>query len=130
MPTESPAAWQRADQLRSSDGVASSSGASVEGMGIVRKPTLADVVGVRAGRLDDHLTQVGVRLDELRRRAAEMTGDAEEVVNHQHLGVAVGPGTDADRGNHELPAHLRSQVAQDALEDDRESTRILERVCI
>ena len=43
--------------------------------------------------------EIGVRLDEFRHVAA---GEAQQVVQHQHLAVAVGAGADADRGDRDL----------------------------
>src|ERR1700675_4182648 len=131
MPTDSPAACQLADRPRSCAGVASSSGTSVagtsvEGVGIVGKPALADVVRVCARRADDAIAEVGVWLHEFRYRAAEVTGDAEQVVDDQNLGVAVGSGADTDRGDRQLAGDLRGQVARYPLENHRECPRVLQ----
>ena len=68
---------------------------------LLREAALAHVGGVRVERGADRLADLRVALDEARRAALV---EAEEVVPHEHLAVAVGAGADADRRDRELVA--------------------------
>src|SRR5688500_14273466 len=61
------------------------------GLWIARGP---DIVDVGAPGCDDRLAQPGVLLHERRNRSLEQ---AEDVVAHENLAVAIGAGADADR---------------------------------
>src|SRR5438105_5308593 len=50
----------------------------------------------------------------------------EDVLDDEHLGVAVWPGADADRGNGQRFGHSLAQGARDTLEHDGERSRLFE----
>src|SRR5690606_24815539 len=69
-------------------------GAEVVALGRGGEGPRAHVGGVRGQRLDRRPAEVRVPAHELRQHAVL---DAEDVVEHEHLAVAAGPGADAHR---------------------------------
>ena len=94
-------------------------------MVFVREGASANFVAVLGHGAGDLRFQVGIRFDESRHVTA---GDAEEVVQHQHLAVAVGAGADADRGDRDLLGDFLGQLAGDAFEHHREGAGVLRRL--
>jgi hypothetical protein len=68
--------------------------------------------------------EVGVALDEPRRRAG---AQAHHVLPNEHLGVAVGAGADADRGDADRLGDLGRNPRRHHLHDDRERAGLLQR---
>ena len=71
-----------------------------------------------------HRVHVRVHLHELRGEPPEQ---ADHVVQHEHLAVAVQPAADADRRDRQLLRDQRRELPRDGLEDDGEDARLLER---
>ena len=69
------------------------------------------------------LLQVRIRADKLRRCAV---AEAQQVVQHQNLSVAVGPGADADGRNAEPLRHPRGQLARNSFQHQGKRTGIFE----
>src|ERR1700682_6214245 len=88
MPTLNPAAWHSVDHRRRSAGVSRTLRTSVERGSIVRESPLAHVVGIGTRAGDDATAQVVVGFHEFRNAAPEVAGDPEQVMDHQHLGIA------------------------------------------
>src|SRR5687768_11362990 len=84
----------------------------------------ADVGGILLGRRDETVAELRVLTHERGRKAVE---EAEHVVAHQDLAVAVGPGADADRRHGERARGVAGHFARYRLEDDGERASILQR---
>src|SRR3981081_3995824 len=69
----------------------------------------------------DLFGKLGVSLDELGRLAR---GQAEHVVEHQHLAVRAGAGADADRRDAQSLGDAACELARHSLEHDAERSRI------
>src|SRR5712692_3400184 len=87
------------------------------------KSALGDLARVLLRGPGDLLRQVGVLLDELGRAAR---GQAEQVVDDQHLAVAVRPGTDADGRDAEGRGHLAGELAGDPFQHQAEGAGVLQ----
>src|SRR5437588_8834443 len=86
-------------------------------------PVLVELLG---GGFDS-LSQFGVLANELR----DVIGvEPEDVLDDQHLGVAVRPGTDADGGNGQRFRYALAERAGDAFEHDGKGAGLLERFCV
>src|ERR1700682_532493 len=72
----------------------------------------------------DRLTEFGVLTDELR---DVVRIQAEDILNDEHLGVAMGPGTDADRGDRQSLRDPLAESAGDRFQHDRKCARLLQR---
>src|SRR5258705_9009596 len=79
-----------------------------------------------AGRsVANDLREVRILLHELRR---ELRVHAEQVVDHEHLPVALLAGADADGGDADAAGDLRPERARDGLEDERVAARLFQRL--
>src|SRR4029077_420090 len=88
---------------------------------------VAHVLVEGAGGGLDGLTEFGVLADEFR----DVVGiQSEDVLDDEHLGVALRPRPDADGGHRERFRHPLTKRARDALEDDRKGARCLQRMCV
>ena len=85
-----------------------------------REGAARDILDVGAGRLADHLGQVGVLLDEARHLAVSQ---AEHVLPDQYLGVAVRAGADPDRRDVELGGDPLREVTGHHLHHHAEGAR-------
>ena len=65
-------------------------------LGVSRKLSVLDFLFIAPERLERVSLEVGVRLDKLWHKVIEET---EEVMEHEHLSVAVRASPDADGGN-------------------------------
>src|SRR4029453_6110244 len=83
----------------------------------------ADFAGVGADRFARGGPELGVAFGEAWRRAI---AEAEDVVQHQDLAVAVHAGADADGRNAQARGELGGEVERHALEHDRERARCLD----
>src|SRR5712671_2668201 len=83
----------------------------------------ADLLAIAGRRVADHLREVRILLHELRR---ELRVHAEQVVDHQHLPVALQAGADADGGDADAAGDLRAQLRGNRLEDQRVAARLLQ----
>src|SRR5665213_1194842 len=114
-PMEAPRPRTRARRLRSGAIPAMTSGMG-EGTGTY-------VRGERYNCVRNGLSQRGVLLREAwRPRSAE----AEKIVRHQHLTVAVGTRSDADHGHAKLPCDGPGQFARNAFQHNGKSSGIFE----
>src|SRR6202035_3651503 len=77
-----------------------------------------------AGGGFDRLTEFGVLADELRDM---IRVQSQEILDDQHLTIAVRPGPDTDRGHGQRLADTLSQRARDGLQHDGERPRIFQR---
>src|SRR5437588_1026575 len=138
-PTESPSRRQPATRSRSSAVVATTSGrllatavldlwvglsddlerARVAVLG-VRENALGHLRGIAAGSLDHLLPEVRVGLDEARLAAG---GQAQQVVDDEHLAVAARSGADPDGGDGQGRGDLAGERRGDTLEHDAERPR-------
>src|SRR6185295_2370473 len=84
----------------------------------------ADVLPERRDGAPDRVSGLGVPPHEARRLAE---AEADQVVEHEHLPVAVESRADADRGNLDRGGDLAPQLERDALQNDRETARPLQR---
>src|SRR6266849_2062308 len=84
---------------------------------------VAHLVRVALGGARNFLGQVGVPLHELRRLAG---GQAQHVVEDEHLPVRARPRADADGRDSKRSRHSGRDLARHALEDDAERARPLE----
>src|SRR5439155_27146084 len=72
----------------------------------------------------DRLAEFGVLADEL---GDVVRIQAEDVLDDEHLGIAVGSGADADRGDAQRLRHALAERSGDRLQHNRESTRVFQR---
>src|SRR5712691_7091802 len=84
---------------------------------------VSHLLNVALGGARDLAGQVGVALHELRRLAG---GQAQHVVEHEHLPVRSRPRADADSRDSKRPRHAGPDLSRHALEDDAERPRLLE----
>ena len=68
---------------------------------------------------------IGVPPDEFGRRAER---ESDDVVKHQNLRVAVGPGSDADGRNAKPPRDDAGKLARNSFQDQREGASIFDRL--
>src|SRR5580698_4103535 len=99
--------------------------AGVVRLGVGREGAGADVVAVGADGAGDDFTDVGVLARKFRRR---VEGEAEEIVGHEDLAVAVGAGADADGRDLQFTGDLRGELAGDGFENDGEGASGLDGV--
>src|SRR3989442_10233546 len=122
-PTRRPRACSARVQARMSERLVISCMLLLEGMLRVGILAVAHFRRESLHGLLDLLGEVRVALDELRRKAVVQP---EQVVEHQHLAVAVLPRPDADGGNRERLRDLGRERRGNQLQDDRECARVLE----
>src|SRR5450830_2128211 len=95
------------------------------GVGRLGETPRGDVFDVGGERPRHLFVKIRILLDELRREAV---GQAEQVVRHENLAVACGPGADSDRGNREAARDEAGEPVRDRFEDERVTARVLESV--
>src|SRR5579883_237282 len=88
-----------------------------------RKGPLGDLTGEGLHGLDRLGAEVGVALDEPR---GAPPGQAEKVMDDQHLAIAVGPGADPNRGDAERSRDLGRHLGGHRLKDQAERSRLLQ----
>src|SRR5213592_1539256 len=79
-------------------------------------------IGLAGGGLD-RIAEPGVLADEFR---DVVRGEPEDVLDDQHLGIALRSSANADRGNRKRFGHSLAEHARDALQDDGERARLFE----
>src|SRR6185437_16200689 len=89
-----------------------------------RKSAAAHFLRVAFQRITDRVTRLGVAFYEGRRKAAEQ---ADDVVEHQHLAVAVRAGADADGGDTDAARDELRELRRHELEHHAPAARLLER---
>src|SRR5438046_1223136 len=80
------------------------------------------LVELAGGRLD-RIAEPGVLADEFR---DVVRGEPEDVLDDQHLGIALRSSANADRGNRKRFGHSLAEHARDALQGDGELPRLFE----
>src|SRR5207249_5573393 len=88
-----------------------------------RERAVSNVLVKLPSRRLDRIAEPGVLADEFR---DVVRGEPEDVLDDEHLGIALRSSANADRGNRKRFGHSLAEHARDALQDDGERARLFE----